>query len=58
MFAIVFSEKDKIKMLENGATFVKEQNMNGKTTYLFKNNTNINFEKSGITYLKTNDVNL
>ena len=56
IFTIVFSDKDKDKLLANGYNFIKSQNMNGKDVYIFSGDGNFNFEENNIKYIKTNDL--
>ena len=53
---MVFSDKDKDKLLANGYNFIKSQNMNGKDVYIFSGDGNFNFEENNIKYIKTNDL--
>ena len=56
MFTMVFSNKDKEKLLASGANFVCEQKLGNNTVYLFSGKININFEENKIKYAKTSNV--
>lgn len=57
MFGLVFSKNDLDKALLMGAILINEQKTNKGIAYLIKINNNINFEKSGINCIKTNNIN-
>lgn len=59
MFTMVFSEKDKNKLVSNGFKFINKQNINGNEVYILSGNgSNFNFEENDIMYVITNDINL
>ncbi len=59
MFTMVFSEKDKNKLVSNGFKFLNKQNVNGNEVYVLSGNGgNFNFEENNIMYVTTNDINL
>lgn len=59
MFTVVFSEKDKNKLISNGYKFISKQISNGNEVYVLSGaNNNFNFEENNIMYVKTNDINL
>lgn len=57
MFGLVFNKDDLEKALLMGATLMNEQKTDKGVAYLIKLNNNINFEKSGINCVKTNNIN-
>lgn len=57
MFILVFTKEDKHKAISKGMEFMCEQHIGDDIVYLFKNNNNVNFEDTGIKFIKTNNIN-
>ena len=57
MFIYCFDKKDKEDLISKGYKFLREENTNGKISYIFIDNNKLNFDLDNKRFVKTNKMN-